>query len=159
MLPIVANGGLNRCHWISPHNLNVTGNLSNAIGNVLHACNYTLPWRRCRSIDIQALNPECEPGFGFSVLQDGLRDVISVSDALLVGVAGAHGIAAIIEDQGTLVFEKMHSVSVHFMVELDDTAPKEEPAQRESPNDRHGSDRNKPRRPVYRITRARPLFE
>src|ERR1700730_7570956 len=39
------------------------------------------------------------PGFGFSVLQDGLRDVISVSDALLVGVAGAHGIAAIIEDQ------------------------------------------------------------
>jgi periplasmic copper chaperone A len=29
---------------------------------------------------------------------------------------------------GTLVFEKMHSVSVHFMVEPDDTAPKEEPA-------------------------------
>src|ERR1700730_525173 len=32
------------------------------------------------------------PDLGFSVLQDGLRDVISVSDALLVGVAGAHGI-------------------------------------------------------------------
>src|SRR3984893_14479721 len=29
---------------------------------------------------------------------------------------------------GTLVFEKMHSVSVHFMVEPDDTAPKEEAA-------------------------------
>jgi copper(I)-binding protein len=29
---------------------------------------------------------------------------------------------------GTLVFEKLHSVPVHFMVEEDDTAPKEEPA-------------------------------
>jgi periplasmic copper chaperone A len=29
---------------------------------------------------------------------------------------------------GTLVFEKMHSVPVHFMVEQDDTAPKEESA-------------------------------
>lgn len=28
---------------------------------------------------------------------------------------------------GTLVFEKLHSVPVHFMVEQDDTAPKEEP--------------------------------
>ena len=30
---------------------------------------------------------------------------------------------------GTLVFEKLHSVPIHFMVEQDDTAPKEEPAQ------------------------------
>ncbi|HUI19519.1 MAG TPA: copper chaperone PCu(A)C [Methylocella sp.] len=30
---------------------------------------------------------------------------------------------------GTLVFEKLHSVPVHFMVEQDDTAPKEEPVQ------------------------------
>jgi periplasmic copper chaperone A len=29
---------------------------------------------------------------------------------------------------GTLVFEKLHSVPIHFMVESDDTAPKEEPA-------------------------------
>jgi periplasmic copper chaperone A len=29
---------------------------------------------------------------------------------------------------GTLVFEKLHSVPVHFMVEQDDTAPKEDPA-------------------------------
>jgi periplasmic copper chaperone A len=29
---------------------------------------------------------------------------------------------------GTLVFEKLHSVPIHFMVEPDDTAPKEEPA-------------------------------
>jgi len=29
---------------------------------------------------------------------------------------------------GTLVFEKLRSVPVHFMVEPDDTAPKEEPA-------------------------------
>ena len=30
--------------------------------------------------------------------------------------------------EGTLVFEKTGSVSVHFMVEVDDTAPKEEGA-------------------------------
>ena len=35
---------------------------------------------------------------------------------------------------GTLVFEKLHSVPIHFMVEPDDTAPKEEPA----PADAHG---------------------
>jgi periplasmic copper chaperone A len=29
---------------------------------------------------------------------------------------------------GTLVFEKLHSVPIHFMVEQDDTAPKEESA-------------------------------
>jgi periplasmic copper chaperone A len=29
---------------------------------------------------------------------------------------------------GSLVFEKLHSVPVHFMVEQDDTAPREEPA-------------------------------
>jgi hypothetical protein len=29
---------------------------------------------------------------------------------------------------GTLVFEKQRSAPVHFMVEADDTAPKEEPA-------------------------------
>ena len=28
---------------------------------------------------------------------------------------------------GTLVFEKLHTVPVHFMIEQDDTAPKEEP--------------------------------
>ena len=28
---------------------------------------------------------------------------------------------------GTLVFEKLHSVPVEFMVEEDDTAPKEDP--------------------------------
>ena len=27
---------------------------------------------------------------------------------------------------GTLVFEKLHSVPIYFMVEQDDTAPKEE---------------------------------
>jgi periplasmic copper chaperone A len=32
---------------------------------------------------------------------------------------------------GTLVFEKLHSVPVHFAVEEDDTAPKEEVAQRQ----------------------------
>jgi len=31
--------------------------------------------------------------------------------------------------EGTLVFEKLHSVPVHFMVEPDDTAPKEDAAQ------------------------------
>jgi hypothetical protein len=30
--------------------------------------------------------------------------------------------------EGTLVFEKLKAVPVHFMVEQDDTAPKEEPA-------------------------------
>jgi copper(I)-binding protein len=29
---------------------------------------------------------------------------------------------------GTLIFEKQHSAPVHFMVEADDTAPKEDPA-------------------------------
>jgi len=29
---------------------------------------------------------------------------------------------------GTLVFEKLHSVPIHFMVEQDDTAPKEDAA-------------------------------
>lgn len=36
--------------------------------------------------------------------------------------------------EGTLVFEKLHSVPVHFMVEPDDTAPKEEPAPGQSPH-------------------------
>ncbi|HTV33533.1 MAG TPA: copper chaperone PCu(A)C [Methylocella sp.] len=31
--------------------------------------------------------------------------------------------------EGTLTFEKLHAVEVHFMVEPDDTAPKEEPVQ------------------------------
>jgi hypothetical protein len=38
---------------------------------------------------------------------------------------------ALVEDStvdGTLVFEKLHSVPIHFMVEQDDTAPKEEAA-------------------------------
>lgn len=38
---------------------------------------------------------------------------------------------ALVEDltvEGTLVFEKLHSVPIHFMVEQDDTAPKEEAA-------------------------------
>jgi periplasmic copper chaperone A len=34
---------------------------------------------------------------------------------------------------GTLVFEKLHSVPVHFMVEQDDTAPKEESASLQVP--------------------------
>jgi hypothetical protein len=29
---------------------------------------------------------------------------------------------------GTLLFEKLHSVPIEFMVEQDDTAPKEDPA-------------------------------
>ena len=30
--------------------------------------------------------------------------------------------------EGTLVFEKLHAVPIHFMVEQDDTAPKEDAA-------------------------------
>ncbi|HEY4848929.1 MAG TPA: copper chaperone PCu(A)C [Methylocella sp.] len=43
---------------------------------------------------------------------------------------------ALIEDttvNGTLVFEKLHSVPIHFMVEQDDTAPKEDPAPVQDP--------------------------
>jgi len=39
---------------------------------------------------------------------------------------------ALVEDamvDGTLTFEKLHAVPVHFMVESDDTAPREEPVQ------------------------------
>lgn len=39
--------------------------------------------------------------------------------------------------EGTLVFEKLHTVPVHFMVEADDTAPKEEEA---ADHDHHGHD-------------------
>src|SRR3984893_4506883 len=43
---------------------------------------------------------------------------------------------ALIEDttvNATLVFEKLHSVPIHFMVEQDDTAPKEDPAPVQDP--------------------------
>jgi len=47
---------------------------------------------------------------------------------------------------GTLVFEKLHSVPIHFMVEQDDTAPKEEPAPAEGvPPAQPGPDKAKPR--------------
>ena len=36
---------------------------------------------------------------------------------------------------GTLVFEKLHSVPVEFMVEQDETAPKEDPTPAE--DDKH----------------------
>lgn len=39
--------------------------------------------------------------------------------------------------EGTLVFEKLHSVPVHFMVEPDDTAPKEEADHDHDDNDHH----------------------
>jgi periplasmic copper chaperone A len=39
--------------------------------------------------------------------------------------------------EGTLVFEKLHSVPVHFMVEPDDTAPKEEADHDHDDHDHH----------------------
>ncbi|MGH6850472.1 MAG: copper chaperone PCu(A)C, partial [Methylocella sp.] len=50
------------------------------------------------------------------------------------------------EVQGTLVFEKLHSVPIHFIVEQDDTAPKEDAAPVDpAPSAQPGAAKAKPR--------------
>jgi hypothetical protein len=44
------------------------------------------------------------------------------------------------EVKGTLVFEKLHSVPIHFMVESDDTAPKEGASDGDEDESKHGGD-------------------
>jgi hypothetical protein len=53
------------------------------------------------SLDIGRRHAGNRSGFGLAVLKQSLRDVVPVPRALLVGMARAHRIAAIVEDQSS----------------------------------------------------------